>query len=145
MAAIALAPVGAALCTGPQAAACGLVALLALGIGALIVQSADDDAEETLSSAQTGDEVCSTCGDPEEDPPDDEPTEQDAKDAKRMKTNKLEEAARNNGYDNAHSMKDDLGLDSRYDIFVDRQGRMYAGPRQGSGTPQYLHMNVRGF
>ena len=60
MAAIALAPVGAALCTGPQAAACGLVALLALGIGALMVQSADDDAEENLSSAQTGDEVCST-------------------------------------------------------------------------------------
>lgn len=66
MAVIALAPAGAALCAGPQALVCGGVALLALGIGALIVQSADDDAEENLSGAQTGDDVCSTCEPPPE-------------------------------------------------------------------------------
>lgn len=42
------------------------VALLAMGIGALIVQIADDDAEENLSGAQSGTEACSTCEPPPE-------------------------------------------------------------------------------
>ncbi len=72
MAVIALAPAGAALCAGPQALVCGGVALLALGIGALMVQSADDDAEENLSGAQSGAEACSTCEPPQCGPLNDE-------------------------------------------------------------------------
>ena len=41
-------------------------------------------------------------------------------------------------------MKDDLGLNSKSDIFSDKNGNMYSGPRQGTGTPNYLHMNTRG-
>ena len=41
-------------------------------------------------------------------------------------------------------MKDDLGLNSKSDIFSDKNGNMYSGPRQGTGTPNYLHMNIRG-
>ena len=112
------------------------------GVFSSSAENADEEAEKRLSEGSAV-EACSTCPPPED--PDDEPTEQDAKDAKRMKTRQLEQAARNNGYRDAHHMKRELGLNSRYDIFADRQGRMYAGPRQGTGTPQYLHMNVRGF
>lgn len=61
MAAIALAPAGAALCTGPQAIACGILGgIVLLGAGAyMLIQNADDDAEENLSS--TKDETCTTC------------------------------------------------------------------------------------
>jgi len=39
---------------------------------------------------------------------------------------------------------DTSGLDSRSDIFVDKQSNMYAGPRQGTGTPQRLGINIHG-
>lgn len=73
-----------------------------------------------------------------------EPTLQSAKDAKRMSGSELDKACRNNGYKDAHAMKRDYQLDSTYDIFVDKDGNMYAGPRQGTGTPRYLYMNVKG-
>jgi hypothetical protein len=72
------------------------------------------------------------------------PTEQEARDAKRMSGKELDRACEANGYENAHALKRDLNLDSRSDIFVDKNGNLYSGPRQGSGTPQYLHMNARG-
>ena len=72
------------------------------------------------------------------------PADQDAKDAKRMTDKELDKACKNNGYKDAHDMKRDLGLDSKNDIFVDKNGNMYSGPRQGTGTPQYLHMNTSG-
>ncbi len=72
------------------------------------------------------------------------PSEQDARDAKRMSDRELEKACRANGYKDAHAMKDDLGLNSKSDIFSDKNGNMYSGPRQGTGTPNYLHMNTRG-
>lgn len=72
------------------------------------------------------------------------PGEQDAKDAKRMSGKQLDKACRANGYEDAHAMKKDLGLDSKSDIFVDKNGNLYSGPRQGTGTPQYLHMNSSG-
>ncbi|MES2785274.1 MAG: RHS repeat-associated core domain-containing protein [Pseudomonadota bacterium] len=72
------------------------------------------------------------------------PTEQEARDAKRMSERELNKACRANGYEDAHSLKRDLGLDSKSDIFVDKNGNLYSGPRKGSGVPQYLHMNTRG-
>jgi hypothetical protein len=72
------------------------------------------------------------------------PSEQDAKDAKRMSDKELQKACKANGYEDAHALKRDLGLDSKSDIFSDGKGNMYSGPRQGTGTPQYLHMNIFG-
>jgi RHS repeat-associated protein len=72
------------------------------------------------------------------------PTEQEARDAKRMSGRELDRACQANGYEDAHALKRDLGLDSKSDIFADRNGNMYSGPRKGSGLPQYLHMNTRG-
>lgn len=72
------------------------------------------------------------------------PTEQDALDAKRMTDRELDKACKANGYEDAHAFKKDLGLDSKFDIFMDKNGNLYSGPRKGSGIPQYLHMNNRG-
>jgi hypothetical protein len=72
------------------------------------------------------------------------PTEQEARDAKRMSKSELDKACKANGYADAHAMKNDLGLDSKVDIFADKNGNLYAGPRKGSDLPQYLHMNTRG-
>lgn len=72
------------------------------------------------------------------------PSDQDAKDAKRMSPRELDKACRENGYKDSHAMKDDMGLNSKSDIFVDKNGNMYSGPKKGSGVPQYLHMNTRG-
>lgn len=72
------------------------------------------------------------------------PSEQEARDAKRMSEGELHRACRANGYQDAHTLEQELGLDARSDIFVDKNGNMYAGPRKGSGLPQYLHMNTRG-
>jgi RHS repeat-associated protein len=73
------------------------------------------------------------------------PSEQEAKSAVRMSEKKLNEACKANNYQNAHDLKRDLGLDSKSDIFSDRNGNMYSGPRQGTGIPQYLHMNTAGW
>lgn len=72
------------------------------------------------------------------------PTEQEARSAKRMTDRELQRACKANGYEDAHALKEDLRLDARSDIFVDGNGNMYSGPRQGTGLPQYLHMNTRG-
>jgi len=72
------------------------------------------------------------------------PGEQSAKDAKRMSDKELDKACKNNGYRDAHDMKRDFGYGSDTDIFSDKDGNMYAGPRKGSGTPQYIHMNASG-
>jgi RHS repeat-associated protein len=72
------------------------------------------------------------------------PSEQDAKDAKRMSDKELDKACKNNGFKDAHEMKKANGLDSRSDIFADRNGNMYSGGRQGSRVPEYLHMNKMG-
>ena len=57
----------------------------------------------------------------------------------------LDKACKNNGYKDAHDMKRDLGLDAKSDIFSDKDGNMYSGPRKGTGIPQYLNMNVNGW
>ena len=72
------------------------------------------------------------------------PSEQDAKDAKRMSDRELDKACKNNGYKDPHDFKRDYGLGSDKDIFVDRHGNMYAGPRKGTGIPQYLNMDSKG-
>jgi len=76
---------------------------------------------------------------------DQSPSEQDAKDAKRMSDKELDKACKNDGYKDAHDMKRDLRLDSKSDIFSDKDGNMYSGPRKGTGIPQYLNMNVNGW
>ncbi len=70
--------------------------------------------------------------------------DQEAKDAKRMSKKELDKAAKNNGYKDAHDMKRDYNMDSKSDIFVDRHGNLYEGPRQGAGTPQPLGINKHG-
>jgi RHS repeat-associated protein len=72
------------------------------------------------------------------------PSEQSAKDAKRMSDKELDKACKNNGYEDAHDMKRDLGYGKETDIYADKDGNMYAGPRKGTGTPQYIHMNTSG-
>lgn len=72
------------------------------------------------------------------------PSEQEARQAKRMSEQELDKACKANGYEDAHALKRDLGLDSKLDIFSDKNGNMYSGPRMGSGVPQYLRMNTRG-
>lgn len=71
-------------------------------------------------------------------------TEQLARDAKRMSGKELDKACKNNGYKDAHDLKRDFGLDRKWDIFVDKNGQLYSGPRQGSGTPQPLYINKSG-
>jgi uncharacterized protein RhaS with RHS repeats len=73
-----------------------------------------------------------------------EPSDQDAKDAKRMSGKELDKACKNNGYKDAHDLKRDFDLGSDKDIFADKNGNMYAGPRKGPGTPEYLHINTQG-
>lgn len=72
------------------------------------------------------------------------PSEQDAKDAKRMSDKELNKACKANGYEDAHALKKDFGLDSKSDIFADGNGNMYSGPRKGTGIPDYLHINTNG-
>ena len=72
------------------------------------------------------------------------PSEQSAKNAKRMSEKELDKACKNNEYKDAHDMKRDLGYGKETDIFADKDGNMYAGPRKGTGTPQYIHMNTSG-
>lgn len=69
---------------------------------------------------------------------------QEAKDAKRMSSDELEKAAKKNGYNDAHEMKRDFKLDSKRDIFSDKHGNLYEGPRKGPGTPQPLGLNKYG-
>lgn len=66
------------------------------------------------------------------------------KQAKRMSTKELEKAARNNGYDDAHDLKSDYGLGKETDIYVDRSGEMYEGPRKGTGRLEPLGINKDG-
>ncbi|MDD2777107.1 MAG: hypothetical protein PHU06_14240 [Gallionella sp.] len=61
-----------------------------------------------------------------------------------MSDKELDKACKKNGYKDAHDFKRELGLDSKSDIFVDKNGNMYSGPRQGTGNLQYLHMNETG-
>jgi RHS repeat-associated protein len=74
-----------------------------------------------------------------------QPSAQDAKDAKRMSKSQLDKASEANGYKDAHDLKRDLNLGSDRDIFVDGNGNMYSGPRQGTGEMEYLKMNSQGW
>lgn len=105
-------------------------------------QNADEKAEEQLSSGPIAD-TCPTGDCPI--PPEDDDEEQKGKDAKRMSKKELDRAAKNNGFKDAHDLKHEYGLDSKYDIFVDRKGDMYFGPRQGTGTPQSMGIKINGF
>lgn len=103
--------------------------------------NADEMAEEQPSSGPIAD-TCPTGDCPI--PPEDDDDEQKGKDAKRMSKKELDRAAKNNDFKDAHDLKHEYGLDSKYDIFVDRKGDMYFGPRQGTGTPQSMGINING-
>lgn len=66
------------------------------------------------------------------------------RDLVKLLQDRLVEACKRNGFKDAHHMKREHGLDSSFDIFEDKNGNMYYGPRQGTGLPQYLHMNSMG-
>jgi hypothetical protein len=134
---------------GPLGAAAGAVAGAIIGgaIGWWLadqaisqMSAADEDADKKLSD-QSATDACSTCPPPEGDGDDEE---QKAKDSKRMSDKELDKAAKNNGYKDAHDLKRDFNLDSKYDIFKGKDGQMYYGPRQGTGTPQPMNLNVNG-
>lgn len=131
---------------GPWGAAIGGIAGAILGgvagwwLGEQIanqMSGADEEAEKKLGT-QSATDACSNCQPPEDD------EEQKAKDSKRMSDKELDRAAKNNGYKDAHDLKRDFGLDSKYDIFKGKDGQMYYGPRQGTGTPQPMNLHVNG-
>jgi Bacterial toxin 33 len=138
---------GAPLLAGgpPGWVAYGLLAIVTIGGAYMISQSmsnAEEEADKKLESG-TAAQACSTCPPPEDkDKKDDE--EQKAKDSKRMSDKELDKAAKNNGYKDAHDLKRDFQLDSKYDIFKGKDGQMYYGPRQGTGTPQPMNLNISG-
>lgn len=76
---------------------------------------------------------------------DDEKKTDTSKDTKRMDTKELEKAAKKNGYEDAHDMKRDLDLDRFSDVFVDKSGKMYAGPARGVGAFEDLGMTIYGY
>jgi hypothetical protein len=73
-----------------------------------------------------------------------QPSDLQAKSSKRMSGSQLDKACRNNNFEDAHDLKKQFGLSSDSDIFADSDGNMYYGPRQGTGTPQYMWMNTEG-
>lgn len=62
-----------------------------------------------------------------------------------MSGKQLDKACEANGYKNAHDLKRDLGIGSDRDIFSDRNGNMYSGPRNGTGPMEWLKINTSGF
>uniref|UniRef100_UPI00197E46C8 polymorphic toxin type 33 domain-containing protein n=1 Tax=Rhizobium sp. FKY42 TaxID=2562310 RepID=UPI00197E46C8 len=119
-----------------------VAAAAAVGIGNAVSEMSNAD-EEAEKKPKTGaiDEVCSTCPPPEKE----DNEEQQGKDAKRMSPKELDKAAKNNGFRDAHELKNEYQLNSKSDIFVDREGNLYAGPRKGVGTPQRLGINKNGY
>jgi RHS repeat-associated protein len=89
----------------------------------------------------------SASGDPNDDDPDKgdrKKTDQNVKDVKRVDTNRLDQAAKKNGYKDIHDLKRDLGYGKDTDIFVDKDGNLYAGPRLGTGRMEPLGINITG-
>jgi hypothetical protein len=69
-------------------------------------------------------------------------------DAKRMNDRQLDKAARNNGFRDIHDFKQELRLDSKSDIFVDKSGNLFSGPTRGfkgSVDLEPLGYNVNGY
>ena len=129
-----------------------ILGLIGLGVGGVALynhmsSSSNSAADETDKANEKAKDLPAadtkgTC--PECDEEKKKKEEQKAKDSKRMSTKELEKAAQNNGYDDIHQLKNDFGLDSKSDIFKDIDGNMYSGPRQGTGIPQPLGINVNG-
>ncbi|MGF1461638.1 MAG: polymorphic toxin type 33 domain-containing protein [Maricaulaceae bacterium] len=137
-AATALTPVGWAL----------LVGAAAVTVSAIVLSNAADDADENLPEDETG---CATHGctptstpAPPEPEPEPEDEEKLARDAKRLSKSELDRAAKNNGYEDIHDLKDEYGLTSKQDIFRDKNGDLYEGPRKGPGPRRKLDINQSG-
>lgn len=63
---------------------------------------------------------------------------------RRLSDRELQEAARKDGYRSVEEWKTkELGLNSRSDIVKDNKGNLYAVPRQGTGKPQDLGVNIK--
>ena len=65
-----------------------------------------------------------------------------AKDAKRVGAKRVNEIAQQAGYDDAEDLKREFGYGSETDLFIDRDGNLYAGPRKGVGAMEDLHVKV---
>jgi hypothetical protein len=102
-----------------------------------MMSDANDEAPKSAKRSNPA-EACSNCEPPEDD------EEDSSKDSKRMSHKELDKAAKKNGFQDAHEFKRELGYDSKTDIFVDKKGNMYAGPRQGTGKLESLHYNIKG-
>jgi len=118
-----------------------------LGVGTVAVGSAVviaenmNEANKAAGSSQSGTtsytDACSSCQPPE----DDEDDEKDARDAKRVSSNReADRIARNNGYRDAHHLKNEFNLNSRSDLFVGRNGKVYAGAHNGTGAREWLRI-----
>jgi hypothetical protein len=97
----------------------------------------EEGSDEGGSTGGT-DEVGSLTGVTGNPDPDDGDDEKDAKDAKRLSKSEAEKAARKSGYKDVHDLKKEFKLDSKHDLFRDKKGNLYHGPRKGTGTPQKL-------
>ncbi len=74
-----------------------------------------------------------------------EEEKQAAKDAKRLSNKRADKAAQNNGYDDAHDLKKGYDLDRTSDLFVDKDGNLYAGPTKGrQGSIESLDIKFNG-
>jgi len=136
---------GVPLVIGGYAAFESLLAWLGIGtvaVGtAVVIAENMNEANKAAGSSQSGTtsyaDACSSC----QPPPDDEEGEdgKNARDAKRISSNKeADRIARNNGFKDAHDLKRSFGLDSRSDLFVGRNGRVYAGAHNGRGAREWL-------
>jgi hypothetical protein len=62
---------------------------------------------------------------------------------KALSSAQLQQAAQQDGYDSVEEWKtQELQLDSRSNIVKDNQGNLYSVPRQGTGAPQSLGINL---
>jgi hypothetical protein len=75
--------------------------------------------------------------------PDDQNAVPAAGNLKEASKSDLSKAARGDGYTRVEDWKRrELGLDSKDQILIDRNGNLYSVPRQGEGPPQPLNVRV---
>lgn len=135
---------------GPEAVPLGVIVGGKVGqwagaaAGAYLASKMTDANQKVEKKTKAADTTASSASCPPPSEEEEKKRKQDAKDAKRMSPNELEKAAKNNDYDNAHKLKDDFGLNSKSDIFVDKNGEMYSGPAQGVGDNNPLFLNKNG-
>jgi len=129
------------LCIRSTSSGCWLPNILTVA-GIIYLNETAKDNAGSADQQNVQNETNSTTGNT---PPDDD-DEKDARDAKRVSSNKeADRIARNNGYNNAHHLKSDNQLDSKTDLFVGRDGKVYAGDHSGRGAREWLGIWRKGY